>query len=106
MKTKTDGLSPTTRIIDISLQEFDAWLTARERRRAAEKRLEEENDACGLSLSKAAAIAHRRPETVLQALRTGALPGNKVRSRWIVSAGALRVWVDNGCSITPSAKVG
>ena len=66
------------------------------------------SDAAGLSLNRAARLAHRRTQTVQQALESGALPGrrygiSKTRPRWSVVAADVRAWLAAGCPVVKGA---
>jgi len=67
------------------------------------ERSELETDATGLSLYRAARLAHRRAADVRSALRTGALPGHNRGKRWIIAVSAIRDWVKAGCPCVPES---
>jgi hypothetical protein len=69
-------------------------------------RQELENDAAAWTAAEIAKQTHRRPQTVLAALNSGALPGHRVGNRWCASVASVRSWVEQGCPTAPIAKAG
>lgn len=69
-------------------------------------RTDEEENSAGLSAARAAKMAHCRPATLLQAMASGALPAHKIGTRWVLSAGNVRSWIEAGRPVVATAKAG
>jgi hypothetical protein len=70
------------------------------RMREAE-RLEEQGNAEGMSLARAAKLAHRRLGDVRRAAHSGALKATLEDGRWRITAGAVHAWVEAGGKLDP-----
>jgi hypothetical protein len=69
-------------------------------------REETESNAAGLSADGAAKLSKTRRDHVLQALRGGGLRGTRQGSRWSVTVGDVRQWIEDGKPVATSAKAG
>lgn len=69
-----------------------------------ESRQEEKNDAAAWTASQIAKETRRRPATVLEALKSGALPGHRRGNRWCASVANVRAWVESGCPVAILAR--
>lgn len=69
-------------------------------------REEAESNAGGLSADGAAKLSKTRRDHVLQALKNGGLPGTRQGSRWSVTVGDVRQWIEDGKPLAPVGRVG
>lgn len=107
MKTLSlSEIPPGTPIAGLTWGQFQSALVGAMNAVHRQTRQELENDAAAWTASEIAKQTRRRPQTVLAALRSGALPGHRVGNRWCASVANVRVWVERGCPVAALGKAG
>jgi hypothetical protein len=103
---KIADLSPDFPLAGLNVAQFQGLLLVAVADVLRRTREETALNAAGLSADGAAKLSKTRRDHVLQALKNGGLPGTRQGSRWSVTVGDVRQWIEDGKPVAAVVKAG